>query len=462
MEMPDSARSHDVPGGNPVSANPVPLSVLTASGVRFDWHEATAVVQEVCALLSRSGTRAAKLLPDQQHVLFQPDGRLVLSSATPATAKSAEEQVAALARLLLSLVPEGQLPVQLRLVALSAIAATPTLATAAAFSNALAYFERPGRPEILRSVYLRSQPQPAAPVPTGPPVPEEGTAKKKRAATPPSLRRRRLAIVTAALVLVAAGGAAGWWFTGGAAAAPVVSATHTVTQVLSVGWRAARDLATAGVSAVRSRLENVSGSQSLPSQAGADQSEVKTPLSQSATAQASGKPAAAPVSAQPSPVTLVPPQLPKGLPPFQAFDLSASLLAQPPSGERETAKTPVSQSETKRDAVTAVPPRVGFTAPVYSAVDRDVEPPVPVKPKIATVLPADQREENLSVVDLVISEDGQVDSVKLIRPERGVREAMMLSAVKAWQFRPALKAGRPVRYLKRIWISLSPIGTVER
>ena len=454
VEMPDSARSQDVPGGNPVSANPVPLSVLTASGVRFDWHEATAVVQEVCALLSRSGTRAAKLLPDQQHVLFQPDGRLVLSSDISAAAKSAEEQVAALARLLLSLVPEGQLPVQLRLVALSAIAATPTLATAAAFSNALAYFERPGRPEILRSVYLRSQPQPAAPVPTGPPVPEEGTATKKRAATPPSLRRRRLAIVTAALVLVAAGGAAGWWFTGGAAAAPVVSATHTVTQVLSVGWRAARDLATAGVSAVRSRLENVSGSQSLPSQAGADQSEVKTPLSQSATAQASGKPAAAPVSAQPSPVALVPPQLPEALPTFHAFDLSASLLARPPGGERETAKAPVSQSETTRDAVTA--------APVYSAADPDVEPPVPVKPKIATVLPADQREENLSVVDLVIAEDGQVDSVRLIRPARGVREAMMLSAVKAWQFRPALKAGRPVRYLKRIWISLSPIGTVER
>ena len=78
------------------------------------------------------------------------------------------------------------------------------------------------------------------------------------------------------------------------------------------------------------------------------------------------------------------------------------------------------------------------------------------------MLPADEREEGLTVVDLIISEDGRVESLKLVRPARGVRETMILSAVKAWQFEPALKGGQPVRYLKRVWISLSPIARTDR
>jgi hypothetical protein len=30
---------------------------------------------------------------------------------------------------------------------------------------------------------------------------------------------------------------------------------------------------------------------------------------------------------------------------------------------------------------------------------------------------------------------------------------MWLSAIKAWQFQPAMKDGRPVRYLKTVWIA---------
>jgi len=45
--------------------------------------------------------------------------------------------------------------------------------------------------------------------------------------------------------------------------------------------------------------------------------------------------------------------------------------------------------------------------------------------------------------------------VKLASPVRDYREAMMLSAVKAWRFKPASIDGMPVRYQLRIRISVN-------
>jgi hypothetical protein len=147
---------------------------------------------------------------------------------------------------------------------------------------------------------------------------------------------------------------------------------------------------------------------------------------------------------------------------LQAFDLSAFLPQEGYQSEAARWQPPGSELDAARRGAPALPSTPPIAAPVYSAADRDVEPPVPLKPKIETVLPADERVENLSVIDVVISVDGEVDLVKLVRPVRGVREAMMLSAVKAWRFRPARKDGQPVAYQKRIWIRVSPIGGDQR
>jgi hypothetical protein len=138
----------------------------------------------------------------------------------------------------------------------------------------------------------------------------------------------------------------------------------------------------------------------------------------------------------------------------QAFDLSASVVGQPATENTALRPSPPVKPESLQPAGT---PATGgdVTAPIYSSADRDVEPPVPIQPKIPTALPADEREENLTVVDLIISDDGQVESLRLVRPARGVRETMILSAVKAWRFQPALRNAQPVRYSKRVWLSLA-------
>jgi hypothetical protein len=43
--------------------------------------------------------------------------------------------------------------------------------------------------------------------------------------------------------------------------------------------------------------------------------------------------------------------------------------------------------------------------------------------------------------------------VKLVGAPRNVHDSMLLSAVKAWEFVPALKDGVPVRYRKTITIA---------
>jgi TonB family protein len=57
------------------------------------------------------------------------------------------------------------------------------------------------------------------------------------------------------------------------------------------------------------------------------------------------------------------------------------------------------------------------------------------------------------VVDLLINERGTVESVKLVTPPTDMRQRMLISALKAWQYQPALKDGRPVRFLHRVKVT---------
>jgi TonB family protein len=90
---------------------------------------------------------------------------------------------------------------------------------------------------------------------------------------------------------------------------------------------------------------------------------------------------------------------------------------------------------------------------VYSPDSRGVSAPVGVKPQLPRRLPAEVDPNGLGRIELVVSSDGTVESVKLLKAPRNVHDSMFLSAAKAWQFQPALKDGLPVRYRKTVWIA---------
>jgi hypothetical protein len=87
---------------------------------------------------------------------------------------------------------------------------------------------------------------------------------------------------------------------------------------------------------------------------------------------------------------------------------------------------------------------------VYSAVDTEIAPPELVRPRIPKDPPPGVRSEHLPVAEVVVSETGEVESVKLVTQPVRVLAAMMLSAVKNWRFQPATRDGHPVRYRLRL------------
>ena len=76
----------------------------------------------------------------------------------------------------------------------------------------------------------------------------------------------------------------------------------------------------------------------------------------------------------------------------------------------------------------------------------EVVPPRLVRPRLPDGPKPGVRAEDLPQIEVVVSEIGEVESVKLVSDHAGVGPAMMLSVIKAWRFAPATRAGRPVRY----------------
>ena len=83
---------------------------------------------------------------------------------------------------------------------------------------------------------------------------------------------------------------------------------------------------------------------------------------------------------------------------------------------------------------------------VYSRGDAGVVPPRPLRNQLPSVEPYDGVDPTAGTLTLLIDERGRVEQVTLNSPGNRFRERMIVSAAKAWMFRPATKDGRPVRY----------------
>ena len=86
----------------------------------------------------------------------------------------------------------------------------------------------------------------------------------------------------------------------------------------------------------------------------------------------------------------------------------------------------------------------------YTSDDRSVIEPVLFKPYLPLKAGPGVTDDKLGVLELVIDTRGLVESVHLKSPGNRYRERWWVFAAKAWEFRPALKDGVPVRFLKRI------------
>jgi hypothetical protein len=81
---------------------------------------------------------------------------------------------------------------------------------------------------------------------------------------------------------------------------------------------------------------------------------------------------------------------------------------------------------------------------IYTAADVDVSRPNPHPSHVPWQWP--HGVSRTEMLEVVISQRGEVERIKLLSPPRRMVDVMALSAAKMWTIDPALKDGAPVRY----------------
>jgi len=128
-------------------------------------------------------------------------------------------------------------------------------------------------------------------------------------------------------------------------------------------------------------------------------------------------------------------------------DLSVSAAAPPPVPVRET-PLPEPVALVKPASVAAI------AAPrIYAAADTQVMPPTALK-QVLPPFPAQLPVANRGILEIVIDQDGAVESATMRESVNPRYDNQLLTAAKSWQYRPAMLNGKPVTYRKMIQIDV--------
>jgi hypothetical protein len=440
------------------------LSDVLARGVAVQWHEAVAVVRAVAEALIGNPENTQRL-PELHQIQVLPSGRVAVIGGTVV-----QEPVRRLGQLLQATLGQSEPPVQLRLLIAQATAPIPAYASMREIDEALGYFERPGRDAILRDLHARAlQAAVVSAVVTMPtldtivPLPPSDTPKIARAKGAKSTSRAmRLVGIGAMLVLLLG---AGTQYSSVAGRLPGI--TRKVSTMASRSVDVFGNTVVNGLSWVTERIglgRMVSGETSAvePPQSGATtptdlaRAERTRPVSaETARAETAQSPSSHGLGSTAA-ITDVPANVseaidtPTGklssrIAPFAAFDLEPVGPTSRLNAVTEAPALPNGPS----DAVGAE----GDDPAIYSPRSEGVSSPVAVRPQLPRELPPDVNRSNLRLIELVISPLGTVESVRLVGVPRNVHDSMLLSAAKAWVFRPAVKDGVPVRYRKTVSVA---------
>jgi len=398
---------------------PVRVSDVLARGIPIRWDEAVALLQEIVETITAGGGDEAPM-PAFEDVLLDEQGGVRVSSA-----RRGERGPVAAGRALHALLATADVPLPLRLFVTQANA-PETHKTLKAFADALAYFGRPGRAELIRGICERyrssAQAASTAPAPgrpaTPPPLPPNHARGDQ------VLEQRRTApqwLMPAAVAVCVASLAAVIWFglLGGSASSASASAVAEATDATAEATPTSKDASTS-------------------------QTNAKRPGPKGTAAQR-----------EPAPTTRARPQsTPRDRAPRLARESSAPLFD--PSTARATQALEAQARETTKATVPLIPesreyviaPRENEATTIYSAADADVQPPVMMYPSLPpTVFVA--RNADVTVVnrmELVIAPDGTVERVRLVNGPQRMPDMMLLSGAKLWRFSPATRNGEAVRY----------------
>jgi hypothetical protein len=401
------------------------LSELLTRSVTLQWYEGIAIVRGVAERLADRGGDSA-LIPELHQIELMADGSVALAGGA-----SCDEPVRRLGQLLQVLLTDAEPPVQLRLIVSQATAPLRSYQSLRDFDRAVAYFERPDRTALLMVLFARAQTAgPAAardiqltldrmaPLPDVKPAQALSDRQVKN-------RRRRIGVIAAATLVLAMSGAAVRY-------SRMAGATVRGRQV-SRATAAAADALGATVLAGASALSNSLGLGRIVAR------DAAAPPAAPAAARMPehrSKPARAAVDGKPG-----------GRDGANVVPLEIVVYEAPGSRERPSEPPPGQAEALERS------PAPSIEDVVYSSGAEGISPPVAVHSKLPRELSPTVNRASLSRIELVVARDGTVESARLVGNRRDVQGGMLLSAVKAWEFRPATKDGAAVRYRKTILVS---------
>jgi hypothetical protein len=102
---------------------------------------------------------------------------------------------------------------------------------------------------------------------------------------------------------------------------------------------------------------------------------------------------------------------------------------------------------------------------VFTSLDRDVVPPVPIqqevppwRPLVPRSLAGDPANERQGRLDLLIGPDGDVQDAAITTSIDRLYDAALVRAAKHWKYQPATKNGVAVSYRRAVIVRLVPSG----
>src|SRR5579864_541127 len=100
-------------------------------------------------------------------------------------------------------------------------------------------------------------------------------------------------------------------------------------------------------------------------------------------------------------------------------------------------------------AATSVAPRV------YLSSDPGIVQPITIRQELPA-FPGTVMLAKKGVIELIIDENGSVESAVMRVPVSAAYDALALTAAKTWRYRPATLDGKPVRFRKSVQITVKP------
>ncbi|MEO5742526.1 MAG: energy transducer TonB, partial [Vicinamibacterales bacterium] len=113
---------------------------------------------------------------------------------------------------------------------------------------------------------------------------------------------------------------------------------------------------------------------------------------------------------------------------------------------------------TAKAAAPAPPVVTEMLRPFFTLSDSDVTPPVVVEQPFPRWSSATNLPERAlrGTLELVIDENGAVESATLVEPVWPPYDAELLHLARKWRYEPALKQGKPVRFKRVLVIKVDP------